>query len=278
MKSSVSSLAFILALLVSALVESQFVNLTRADSSSIEIESPESSVIYGHSVPLTFNVNEHFITPEGYIESFYVFWLAYSLDGAPSVTIFNHPENSGLDPKTSPFQTTLELFDVPDGNHKIEIMAQGYCTTILPYGYNITSAPAYFTVDTGPPSISILSPANKSYAIVHDSYLNISLTFETDEPLSWVGYSLDGGSTVTVSENGTSLEIPAESSSLKLYANDTAGNWAAPQTVYYEIALNPGTVPSEPFPTTLIIASVVPVALVALGLMVYFRKRWSQST
>jgi ABC-type cobalamin transport system permease subunit len=70
------------------------------------------------------------------------------------------------------------------------------------------------------------------------------------------------------------IEIPDESRSLTLYANDTAGNWAAPQTVYYEIAFNLGTPPIEPFPTTLAVAVIgASVAVVGLGLLVYFRKR-----
>ena len=100
------------------------------------------------------------------------------------------------------------------------------------------------------------------------------MIFETNTSLSWVGYSLDGGSNITVSENETLIEIPAESRSLTLYANDTAGNWASPQTVYYEIAFNLGIPPTESFPTTLVItASGASVAVVGVGVLVYFKKR-----
>lgn len=126
---------------------------------------------------------------------------------------------------------------------------------------------------TSSPIISILSPANTTYAAIYNPYAAIPLIFETNESLSWVGYSLDGGSNVTVPENGTLLEIPKESRSLTLYANDTAGNWAAPQTVYYDIAFNLGPAP-EPFPTVPVAAaSVASVIFVGAGLLFYLKKR-----
>jgi hypothetical protein len=132
------------------------------------------------------------------------------------------------------------------------------------------------TIDTNSPQspvISILSPTNTTHAAVYDPYITVPLTFATNTSLSWVGYSLDGGSNVTVT-NGTLIEIPAESRSLTLYANDTAGNRATPQTVYYEIAFNLGYPPVEPFPTLLVVAvSVAVVAAVGVGVLVYFKKR-----
>lgn len=145
-----------------------------------------------------------------------------------------------------------------------------------PTGANEQYTPWYEVAFPSPsPLISILSPANTTYAAVFDPYAAIPLIFETNESLSWVGYSLDGGSNITAPENGTLIEISVNSRSLTLYANDTSGNWAAPQTVYYEIAFNLGpTSPPEPFPTTiLIVASVVTVAIVSASLLVYFKKR-----
>ncbi len=127
-------------------------------------------------------------------------------------------------------------------------------------------------IDTAP-VVSILSPANTSYAAVGNSYTTVPLTFEADVLLSWVGYSLDGGANVT-GVNGTSIELPVNSESLTLYANDTAGNWAVPVTVYFTVAWNGGTPPPEPFPWLPVAAAVVAVAaVVAIGLLVYVKKR-----
>jgi parallel beta-helix repeat protein len=124
------------------------------------------------------------------------------------------------------------------------------------------------------PTVSVVSPENTSYVAIYNPYITIPLIFKTNETLSWIGYSLDGGNNITVSKNGTMIEIPKDSKSLTLYANDTAGNWVAPQTVYYEIAFNLGYPPTQPFPTLLIVAiSVAVVAVVGVGLLVYFKKR-----
>ena len=97
------------------------------------------------------------------------------------------------------------------------------------------------------------------------------MTYWTNASLSWVGYSLDGGSNVTAS-NGTLVEIPVGSRSLTVYANDTAGNWAVPQTVFYSVAWNGGTphnAPPEPFPwLPLAAVTVTVVAVIAVTVMV----------
>ena len=154
----------------------------------------------------------------------------------------------------------------------------------LPLGYE-GPLPPYWSPPISPSSssgnstspslnISILSPENTTYAAIYDPYITVPLTFRTNEPISWVGYCLDGGNNVTVSANGTLIEIPAESRYLTLYANDTAGNWANPQTVYYEIAFNLGPVRPEPFPTTFVAAACgASVAIIGIGLFLYFTKR-----
>jgi parallel beta-helix repeat protein len=124
------------------------------------------------------------------------------------------------------------------------------------------------------PTVLILSPANQSYAAIYNPVANVPLTYWTNASISWVGYSLDGGTNITAPVNGTLIEIPDESRFLTLYANDTEGNWATPQTVYYDIAFNLGAVPEEPFPWLLVAAvSVVVAAVIAVAAMIYLKKR-----
>ncbi|NLE04589.1 MAG: hypothetical protein GX638_07290 [Crenarchaeota archaeon] len=58
------------------------------------------------------------------------------------------------------------------------------------------------------------------------------LTFYVNEPTSWIGYSLNGQSNITISTN-TTLQFAAESNTLTIYANDTSGNYAKSNTVNF---------------------------------------------
>jgi N-acetylneuraminic acid mutarotase len=157
---------------------------------------------------------------------------------------------------------------------------QGYSSVAtneqyVPMGYNSTNSSQPPSLASHP-SLSILSPTNTSYAAVGDSYASVPLTFEANTSLSWVGYSLDSGANVTAS-NGTMIEIPVGSQYLTVYANDTGGNWAAPQTVYYSVAWNGGTPPPEPFlwlpiAAVFVVVAVV-VAVASVAVVVYLKKR-----
>jgi hypothetical protein len=55
--------------------------------------------------------------------------------------------------------------------------------------------------------------------------------------------------------------------SVVVYANDTFGNVGRSEAVTFPVDA------SEPFPTTLVIASIGSVAIVGSGLLVYLKKR-----
>jgi hypothetical protein len=87
-----------------------------------------------------------------------------------------------------------------------------------------------------------------------------------DEPVSWVGYSLDGADNVTVSGNVTLAVLADGSHNIKFYAVDRVGNTGASKTVYFTIA---------PFPTILVAAVAVTITIVAATgyLLIKSRKR-----
>jgi parallel beta-helix repeat protein len=114
--------------------------------------------------------------------------------------------------------------------------------------------------DTVPPRISIISPVHKVY---NESI--VSLSFLVNEASSSMSYSLDGQDNVTTAGNTTLSELPNGAHSITFYATDKAGNTGASDTIYFTV--------SEPFPTTLVVASVTSVAVICLGLLVYFKKR-----
>lgn len=121
---------------------------------------------------------------------------------------------------------------------------------------------------TVPSKISIVSPENKNYAIG-----NVSLTFTLNKPVSWMGYGLDNGETVTVSGNTTIAELPDGLHNVTVYAKDTFGNTGKSETVSFIVAKQP-----KPFPTAPVAAaSVTSIALAGAGVLVYFRKHKRQA-
>lgn len=84
--------------------------------------------------------------------------------------------------------------------------------------------------DITPPTISQLSPENKTYAS-----RDIPLTFAASEPVSWMGYTLNGQANTTVSGN-TSLSGLAEGRHrITLYANDTSGNMGCSDPTHFTV-------------------------------------------
>jgi parallel beta-helix repeat protein len=113
-----------------------------------------------------------------------------------------------------------------------------------------------------PPKISVLSPVNQEF-----NESSVPLLFTVDKQVNWIGYSLDGQDNVTTSGNTTLTGLPNGDHNVTVYATDQFGNAGASETSYFNVDA------PEPFPTTLVIASVITVAVVGVGLFVYFKKR-----
>jgi hypothetical protein len=93
--------------------------------------------------------------------------------------------------------------------------------------------------DFFPPLITVLSPQNKTYITT-----SIQLTFTLNESTSWMGYSLDGASNVTVTGNMTILGVPYGSHRITVYASDNSGNTGVSNTVFFT-NVEPTTKPTD---------------------------------
>jgi hypothetical protein len=109
---------------------------------------------------------------------------------------------------------------------------------------------------TPSPEITILYPTNGTFFNVSKGVEFFQLKYATNNPLSWIGYSVDGGQNRTAygawynvaqilhDEDGNpSVRVSGVfenngNHSLTLYANNTSGDWATPQTVTYRVNLN----------------------------------------
>jgi hypothetical protein len=88
----------------------------------------------------------------------------------------------------------------------------------------------YTVVDTGPPTITLVTPENTTY--VTDS-VDLNFSAVDISGISWTGYSLDGGDNIT-SGNTTFSGLSEGQHNVTVYANDTAGNMAS-ETVHFTV-------------------------------------------
>ena len=94
---------------------------------------------------------------------------------------------------------------------------------------NIEPSVALGNVVTAP-KISILSPENNTY-----NTTIVPLTFTVDQTTSWLGYSLDGQSNVTVSGNTTLTGLADGVHNVIVFANNTANMMGASDTTFFTI-------------------------------------------
>jgi hypothetical protein len=211
----------------------------------ITVLSPENKIYTTSNVPLICTINKPTI------------WIAYQIDGGRNVTISGN--------------TTITLLD---GWHNITLYA---ADADYNNGASETVHFSKFAVDTVPLNVKVHSIQNTTYTTQ-----DLPLTFTVDKSVSWIAYSLDGQANVTISQNTTLTELPKGAHTLTVYAQDTIGLIEASNSINFVVADTlpefpdedePTTPTAEPFPTTLVIAPIASVAVVGVGLLVYFKKR-----
>ena len=97
--------------------------------------------------------------------------------------------------------------------------------------------------DTLPPEIQIICPKSQIYpATVWYCALDaFKLIFKINEPVSWIGYSLNEEKNVTI-EGNTTVDTVIGNHSVTVFANDTTGNMGASETVSFTIkSFHPST-------------------------------------
>ncbi len=178
--------------------------------------------------------------------------LNYSLDGQTPIPItpayLSTPSNLNA-------TANFRINNLSDGLHNLLVQGETNLNETVYANINFTvfipvAAPAQR------PTLEILFPMNDSFFNVSLGGVNYQLMYETNSPLSWVGYSLDGSDYVTVAGNSTSVHQFVSSNgyhTLTVYANDTLGTCATPQSVTYLVNFYPDYTPassSSPTPTS----------------------------
>ncbi|MBS7633197.1 right-handed parallel beta-helix repeat-containing protein [Candidatus Bathyarchaeota archaeon] len=166
----------------------------------ISIVSPINMTYTASDIPLVFTVKET------------ASWMGYSLDGQANVTVLGNTTLLGL----------------VDGIHNIVVYANDT------FGNMASSNVVYFSVDTKPPTVIVISPLNQTYST--DS---IMLTFTLDELTSWVGYSLDGQTNITILGNTTLFDLTDGNHNVIVFATDEAGNTGSSTLIYFSVDTTP---------------------------------------
>jgi hypothetical protein len=168
---------------------------------------------------------------------------------------------------SSPFGYFENLTNLTGGAHSVAIQTDcvgwdlelhGFWERKLPY--EASSDSINFTVDATFPAIAVFSVENKTYRTSE-----VALDFAVNEVVSQISYVLDGQENVTISGNTTLTGLTDGLHSVTVYAKDLVGNTGVSETIYFSVDM--------PFPTTIVIASAIPVAIIGVGLLVYFKKR-----
>jgi hypothetical protein len=183
------------------------------------------------------------------------------------------------------YTLTLPLYNASNGTHIVIVRAEQGCfygnEDGVPYYFRINNSLlvkfivedtqpfsakilATFNLDTTPPKVTVLSIEDKTFASS-----DVPLDFTVSDLVTQVSYSLDGDDNVTIAGNTTLTRLSNGEHNVTVYYADIVGNVGASVTLYFTVA-----VPNS-FPTTLVI--IASLALVGVGLLVYFKTRKHQS-
>jgi hypothetical protein len=228
-------------------------------SGGVVILSPENSASYVNPIQLNFTVSA-----EGLFGQFGN--VGVSLDGGVIKSVTNFVNKSVVSTDWQFWDRTTVVASV-----MLPTLSEGTHHATVYYGWQYLGsnkryevyahATVQFTIDTTPPTISVLSIQNTTYDTT-----DIDLNFSVSEPVSQITYSLDGQENVTIAGNTTLADLSIGMHNVTVYAWDTAGNVGASETITFTVA--------EPFPAAPVVAaSVASIAVVIAGLLVYFKKR-----
>src|SRR5271157_2423560 len=115
-------------------------------------------------------------------------------------------------------------------NDSIDLVDEEICNGSIQINMPAWSTYYIEITPTRAPALSILSPENMAYNVT-----SAPLTFTVDQTTSWMGYSLDGQSNITVSGNTTLTGLADGVHNVIVFANNTAGIMGTSQALIFTV-------------------------------------------
>jgi hypothetical protein len=281
-KKTLLSKTFILGLIIALLGGFQAVQAQYTEDgqpfifvSAINIVSPANFTYASQSLALNITFKSFLDAKGANIK------VTYSLDGKANVTV---------ETKSTPVPMGIQSYyiingsaliaDLSDGSHILTVYGRyEYPTSTNNIG--VDSRTVYFTVNSPDLEIRIRQPG----ANVGWSYHGgpISLYYDTNKPVSWAAYSIDGGANVTVHHQGELLPTLTNGPhGIKLYANSTDAQAASSMTYYFTIydsplQPSPTSTPTIPEFPTIIAITVLVIEILVLTFLLK-RSKFNQKT
>ena len=162
------------------------------------------------------------------------------------------------------YPDALERGDKGIGDTVYIIDRDWYSIREFPDAKNIDFRPLMYP--WGAPEISLLEMPNAT------GFESCILNFTVSKRAVWMGYSLDGQETVSITGNVTLGKLSSGLHNVTVYAEDTFGNMGTSNTIRFDIVEKPEQAPF-PAPSVIATASGISVAFVGVGLLLYFKKR-----
>jgi hypothetical protein len=236
---------------------------------ALTIISPSNTTYSSNSLILNVSIHRLFKPTE------YDSRIMYSLNGENNVTV---PSTATFFDMTTPDSifSALMSYTSISGTAYLQNLSEGYYFLTVFGVYErargiSTKYPAvmhdtetvYFIINDGvAPSLANLGIENRTY-----NHNGVPLNFTVDEPICWMGYSLDGEANVTFTGNMTLNGLAYGSHGLAVYANDTVGNMGTAGNVNFTIE-RPEVFPVLP----IAIVSIAVIVAVCASLLVYHKK------
>ena len=243
----------------------------------IGIISPSNAAVYRSSL-LTLNIT----TSSLFDTSIYNYDLVYSIDGKNNATIpptsfsFQYPNGQTGPMCIVVLLAWVALPQLEDGLHTLTVYATyeriSSNTNWPPLIYDRSKTICVTINDGIPPIMANISVTNETYLLN-----NLTLSFTTDKPASWMGFSIDGKENLTITENTTLTALTNGPHNLSIYSNDSFGNMGASEPIDFSVDMPPTAEPLTANPITAEVGIMVSVAVMTILLIAFFKSAKSKT-